>query len=113
MRARDDRGAVTAELAVALPAVVLVVAVLLVTVGAAGAQLRAAEAARTAARLAAFGESDDPVTAAAARLLPGARVEIRRDPPWVEVRVPAQAAGGWFTAGPLAVGSAATAWQEP
>ncbi|MCV2394903.1 pilus assembly protein TadE [Actinotalea sp. M2MS4P-6] len=108
-----ERGSVTAELAVALPAVVLVVAALLVTVSAGGTQLRADEAARTAARLAAFGASDAEVRAAAVQLLPGATVDIAHEAPWVEVRVAAGAAGGWLTSGPLEVRAAATAWQEP
>jgi len=111
--ARADAGAVTAELAVALPAVVLVVAVVLVTLAAGGLQLRTAEAARTGARLAALGVSDAEVLAGVRRVLPGARVEVRREPPWVEVEVSAAAAGSWITSGPLAVGSVAVAWVEP
>lgn len=112
-RGRADAGAVTAELAVALPAVVLVVAVVLVTLAAGGLQLRTAEAARTGARLAALGVSDAEVLAGVRRVLPAARAEVRREPPWVEVEVSAAAAGSWITSGPLAVGSVAVAWVEP
>jgi hypothetical protein len=110
---RHDSGAITAELALALPAVVLVVAVVLVTLAAGGLQLRAADAARTGARLAALGLDDDAVVARLERVLPGADVRVLRDPPWVEVTVAAAAAGGWLTSGPLPVRSSATAWVEP
>ncbi len=113
MRPGPDRGSVTAELAVALPAVVLVVAALLVTVAAGGAQLRAEEAARSAARLAAFGASDAEVRAAAERVLPGAQVDVRHDPPWVEVRVSDGIAVGALGDGPLTVRASAVAWVEP
>jgi Flp pilus assembly protein TadG len=70
-------GSVTAELALALPAVVLVLGALLGTGQVVGAQLRCVDAARAAARLAARGEPDGPVTAAGKRLAPGgARVEV-------------------------------------
>ena len=109
-----DRGAVTVELALALPAVILVVAVLLVTAAAASAQLRCADGARAGARIAALGESDDEVVAVARRLAgAGASVEVRREPPWVEVQVTAQVPGAWFTAGALGLTSTATAWVEP
>lgn len=97
----------------ALPAVVLVVAVVLVTLAAGGLQLRVAEAARTGARLAALGVGDAEVLAGVQRVLPGARAEVRRDPPWVEVEVSAAAAGSWITSGPLAVSAASVAWVEP
>src|SRR5690606_26784521 len=79
-----DRGAGTAALALALPAVVLVLAVLLVTVSATTARLRCADAARTGARVAALGQGDGAVTAAAQRVAgPGAHVDVVREPPWV------------------------------
>ncbi|HMO12377.1 MAG TPA: TadE family type IV pilus minor pilin, partial [Actinotalea sp.] len=97
----------TAELAVALPGVVLVVAVLLATLAAAGLQLRAAEAARTGARVAALGLGDGAVSTAAREVAPGSSVEVSRDPPWVQVRVTISAAGS--IAGPLEVAASATA----
>lgn len=103
----------TAELAITLPAVVLVLAVVLATLVAGGLQLRAAEASRVGARVAALGASDAEVRAAVGRVLPGAAVELRHDPPWVEVRVRASGAGSWATGGPLAVAASATAWVEP
>lgn len=108
-----DRGSVTAELAVVLPGVVLMVAALLVVLAAAGVQLRADEAARAGARLAAFGAGEAEVKEAVARVLPGATVQVVGDPPWVEVRVSASVAGGWLTAGPLTAHASAVAWVEP
>jgi hypothetical protein len=110
--AARDRGAVTAELAITLPAVVLVLAVVLATLVAGGLQLRAAEASRVGARAAAWGSSDTDVRAAARRVLPGAAVDVRRAPPWVEVTVRTSGAGSWVS-GPLTVAASATAWVEP
>lgn len=61
---------VTAELAVGLPAVVLVLGVALGVIGAVTAQLRCADAAEVAARLAARGESHTVSVAAAAAVAP-------------------------------------------
>lgn len=109
-----DRGSVTAELALALPAVVLVVAVLLVTAAAASAQLRCADGARAGARMAALGEPDDVVADVAHRVAgAGVEVAVRRAEPWVEVTVSTEVAGSWFTGGALDVSATATAWSEP
>jgi len=109
-----DRGAVTAELAVVLPAVVLVLAALLVTGSAAATQLRCADAARAGARVAALGESDAHVLDVARRVGGAAVVvAVDRAEPWVEVTVSSPTAGAWFTAGRLAVSASATAWVEP
>lgn len=54
---RRQRGSVTAELAIALPAVLVILAVLLLAVSAGILQLRLEEAARAAARSVARGES--------------------------------------------------------
>jgi len=115
-RADGDRdgGAVTAELAIGMIAVVLVLAVLLVTVAAASARMRCLDAARAGARLAALGETDPEVAALAHRLAgPGAGVLVVRQPPWVEVRVSASVPGGWFTGGAVGLSASATAWAEP
>ncbi|WP_250448652.1 TadE family type IV pilus minor pilin [Actinotalea sp. C106] len=109
-----DRGAVTAELALALPAVILVLAVLLVTGAATSAQLRCADGARAGARAAALGMDDSEVAEIARQVTGGAaEVEITRADPWVEVRVSSAVAGGWFTGGPLGLSATATAWVEP
>lgn len=75
-----ERGSVTAETAVALPGLVLVLAMALWAVSAAGAQIRCADAARLGARAAARGEPVAWVRAAAGRAAPsGARVTVGRD----------------------------------
>lgn len=111
-RVGGDAGTVTAELALGLVAVVLVLAVLLLTASASSLQVRCVDAARAGARVAALGQSDGEAAAAARQLAPGAVVRVRRDPPWVEVSVTRALAGSWFTSA-LAVSGSATAWLEP
>lgn len=87
-----DHGMVTAELAVALPALVLVISLLLAVVGVASDVSRAAEAARSAARGASIGTDISLVTEQAQQLAPpGATVRIWTDGPWVRVEVAAPA----------------------
>jgi len=112
--AARDRGAVTAELAIGLPAVVLVLAVLLITGAAAATQLRCADAARAGARVTALGQGDGQVVEVARRVAGGAvTVTVQRAAPWVEVVVSSPSAGGWFTGGRLTITASATAWSEP
>jgi len=90
MRARDDRGSATAEVAVVLPAAVVVLAVMLWAIAVAGAQLLCIDAARAAARAAARGESAVATVAAAREIAPaGARVVLRRSGERVSVLVTA------------------------
>lgn len=104
----------TAELALGLPAVVLVLAVVLVTVAAGAAQLRCVDAARAGARAAAIGEAPAEVRAAAARVAgDAAQVSVRPDGDWVTVVVSTSVPGSWLTGGRLAVRGSATAWVEP
>ena len=92
----------------ALPAVVVVLLLVLGIGAASGAQLRAIDAARAGARVAALGDDDAAVRAVAERLAgSGARISVVRDPPWVTVNIDADAVAG------LRVGAAATAWVEP
>lgn len=113
-RCRGDHGAVTAETAVALPAVVLVLAVVLTTGSAGVARLRCLDAARAAARVAAIGEADAGVAAVAERVAGGgATASVHRDGTWVEVTVTRSVPGSWFTGGRLTVSGSATAWAEP
>ena len=103
-----EEGSVTAELAVAPPAVVVVLLLVLGVGAAATAQLRVVDAARTAARLAALGESEEVVAGAARRLAgAGAEVGVVREAPWVTVVVRAGTVAG------LRVSGSATAWAEP
>ncbi|CAM5783858.1 TadE family type IV pilus minor pilin [Cellulomonas persica] len=112
-RGQADRGSVTAELAVGLPAVVLLLLVVL-GAGAAGVvQQRCAEAARTGARLAALGEDDGAVVDASRRVAgDAASVTVTHDEGWVTVVV----AGSLPVAGigqAVTVSGRATAWVEP
>ncbi|GGC81007.1 hypothetical protein GCM10011512_04710 [Tersicoccus solisilvae] len=87
-RARGDRGAVTAELAVALPAVVLVLGLLVTGAAAGTAQVRAEGAARAAVRALARGESEGVARGLAGQQAgPDARVSVGADGPLVRVRV--------------------------
>jgi hypothetical protein len=111
---RGERGAVTAELAVALPAVVLVLAALLLTASAATGTMRCAEGARAGARVAALGQSDVEIAAVVRRVAgDGSVTRVTREPPWVQVRVTRRLPGAWFTGGALSLASQATAWAEP
>jgi hypothetical protein len=78
--AAPEAGMVTAELAVALPVLVLVAVVATAGLQLAVAQLRCLDAASVAARLAGRGEAATDVTAGArAAAPPGATVRMRRD----------------------------------
>jgi hypothetical protein len=74
MTPRDERGSVVAEFAVAMPAVMLVLALLLGGIQLAALELRAQDAAADAARSWARGESGSVVRGHLARQLPGASV---------------------------------------
>ena len=67
MTSPSERGSATAETAVALPALLLVVAVCVWALGVVGSTLRCAEAARAGARAAARGDTGDAVSEAATR----------------------------------------------
>ncbi|GAB7191614.1 hypothetical protein NUM3379_23220 [Kineococcus sp. NUM-3379] len=89
-RPAGDAGGATAELAVALPAVVLVLAVVLGAGRVAVAQLQCTDAARAGARVAARGEAAGVVRAAAGALAPaGARITVSGGGAGVLVRVEA------------------------
>ncbi|NMR19782.1 TadE family type IV pilus minor pilin [Cellulomonas fimi] len=112
MRERE-RGSVTAELALALPAVALLLAAVLVLGSAAVTHLRCADAARAAARAAALREDPAQVVATAKRLAGAdAAVQIVRDDAWVTVTV-TRAVSGLEWAVPLRASATATAWVEP
>jgi hypothetical protein len=110
---RGDQGSVTAELAVGLPAVVLVLAMVLVVASTAIAQTRCSDGARAGARAAALGEDDAAVAAVARRVAgDGAQVDVERDDGWVSVRVDA-AVGLGGRRGPMRVEADAVARAEP
>jgi hypothetical protein len=76
---RDDGGSVTAELAVALPAVVLLIVLCVASLAAAARQVRLEQAAAQAARLVARGEDDARTAGAVAALVAGATLEVTAD----------------------------------
>lgn len=87
-RRRRCAGSVTAELAVLLPTLVLVVAALAWLVGLGVAQVQCVDAARDAARALARAEPQHVAIGLARQAAPdGARVHLRRSGALVEVRV--------------------------
>ena len=116
MSARDraERGSVTAELAVGMPVIVLLLVAVLTLAAASTAQMRAADAARAGARQVAVGEDTAVVRATAARVAgEAADVTVTRDGEWVRVVVTRPVVGGWFATGPLRATGEAVAWAEP
>jgi hypothetical protein len=86
---RGDRGSVTAEFAIALPALMVVLACCLAGLQVAGTQLRLQDAAAAAARSLARGEP----ASIAARLMPGAAVSRHSEGDLVCATLSAQASG--------------------
>nr|WP_110945468.1 TadE family type IV pilus minor pilin [Streptomyces avicenniae] len=93
-RRGGDGGYVTAESAIVVPALVLLLGAMLWGLGAVLVQLRCGDAARAGARAAARGEPVADVTAVAEAAAPGgARVEVHRDGELYRVRVLAATVG--------------------
>jgi Flp pilus assembly protein TadG len=89
---RGQRGSITAETAVAFPALVVVLATALWGVSAAAAQVACVDAARAGARAAARGEPQTKVRAAVLRAAPSrANVSLSRDSMTTRVVVRAEA----------------------
>jgi secretion/DNA translocation related TadE-like protein len=86
-RRRGERGTVTAELALALPSVVLLLGVVLAVGELVAAQVRCLDAARAGVRLAARGEPAVRVGAAVSAPAPGAAAAVERSAGVVRVRV--------------------------
>nr|WP_262386943.1 TadE family type IV pilus minor pilin [Streptomyces sp. TRM49041] len=93
-RSRADRGSVTAEAALAMPALVLFTLALLWGLVAAAAQIQCVDAARAGARAAARSEPEASALDTARAAAPdGARVTLRRSGELWRVRVEAPAPG--------------------
>lgn len=100
---------VTAETAVALPALVLVLALCVAGLALGVDQVRCADAVRMGARMAARAQSEDQVRAAvAARVPAGSVVTVGQHGDLVQVAVTGHARSGWVAAG-LRVGCSASA----
>ncbi|TRW43174.1 TadE family type IV pilus minor pilin [Georgenia yuyongxinii] len=85
---RRERGGVTAELAIVLPGIVLLLLALLTAASAALTQVRVADAARAGARAVALGEPPAVIIDMTARLAgEGASVRVASDGPFVVVEV--------------------------
>ncbi|MFF9983036.1 TadE family type IV pilus minor pilin [Streptomyces erythrochromogenes] len=110
-RGKRDRGYVTAEAALVIPALVLFAASLVWALMAAAGQIRCVDAARAGARAASRSEPAEVAVAAAREAAPpGARVEVERVGDLWRVRVAAPAPG---PAGiPLRLGAQAVALAE-
>jgi hypothetical protein len=90
-RSQQDEGMVTAEAAVVIPTLFVVLALVLTAVVTVGAQMKVVDASREAARLAARGESTAVAADAGRRLAPqGATVTIRTRSESVQVEVRAK-----------------------
>ncbi|WP_305039968.1 TadE family type IV pilus minor pilin [Frankia sp. Cj3] len=87
-RTADDSGQATAELAFAIPSLILVLLISIWLVSAVAIQARCAEAARVGARAAARGETDETVRLWSGRAAPhGSEISITRGFNFVVVRV--------------------------
>ena len=98
-----DEGYATAEAAVALPALLVVTALAIGAVVTVDGQLRCVDAARAGARVAARGDADPAVRAAAAQVAPrGAAVAVEHAGRTVRVTVRVTVrAGRWLPGVPL------------
>ena len=113
-RRRTDPGVVTAEFAMALPAVVIVLAAVLATATVALDQMRCTDAARAAARAAARNEPAATVAAVArAEGPPGAEVQVSRVGDRVVVTVSAGVKVRLLGTQTIRVSSRAVAVREP
>ncbi len=79
-RSPTEEGVITAEFAVALPAVTVVLALCLGAASTGVAQLKVEESARTAARAAARGDSEAQIRSAVSRIDPAQSVQISVSP---------------------------------
>ena len=111
---RDERGAVTAETALALPLMVAVTLAMVWMLSFGVAQMKATDAAREAARALARGESVDQATHLAHQVVPGAEVTISERDGTIEVLVNGKvpSPGGVFDALTGTTHGEATALRE-
>ncbi|WP_069813299.1 TadE family type IV pilus minor pilin [Streptomyces sp. TP-A0874] len=106
----SDRGYVTAEAAVVLPAMALFTVALIWGLMAAAAQIQCVDAARAGARAAARAEPEEATLAAARTTAPeGAEISVKREDGLVRVRVEAPAGPGAL---PVRLGAEAVALDE-
>ncbi|MHA7261763.1 TadE family type IV pilus minor pilin [Arthrobacter sp. TMN-37] len=108
-----ERGAVTAELAVALPALVLLLGAFLGAASIGVVQLRLEEAARAGAREVVRGEAAGSVAATVRSLAgPGADVELAGDGRWTSVTVSSKVHGPFLDLMEVRLSATASGWSE-
>lgn len=105
-------GAVTAELAVGMPAVALLLAAVLTGVAAGATQLRVEEGARAAAREIMRGDSNAAESAARRIAGPDARITVSADGDWLRVQVDSAVAAPLLDRLPLVLSASASALPE-
>jgi hypothetical protein len=111
---RADHGAATAEVAVALPAVVALLGLLLAGATAALTQLQLEKAAQAAVRQLGRGEPEGQAAATARRIAgEGAVLSAAAVGGWVSVQVTAQVPGPWGPVGGWTLAAEATIPAEP
>ena len=76
---RDERGAVVAEFAVALPAVIVVLLFAFAALSTSAQNVRLQDAAADAARIVARGDAPERALSAVSRAVPGAQASISED----------------------------------
>ena len=106
-----ERGSVTVEAALVLPALIVVLVLCLAGIGGISAQLRCADAAASAARLAARGDTDGAHAAATLLAPDGATVEVSLEGDRVRVRVAVRPLGAILPS--LQVQAVVVAIREP
>ncbi|NAS22521.1 hypothetical protein GT755_12595 [Herbidospora sp. NEAU-GS84] len=111
---RRERGSVTAEMAAALPALVVVLGAALWAVSVVGARLECVDAARAGARAAARGDEVSAVREGAMAVAPaGATVEVTVGAAVTEVTVRARVRPAWAVVLPeVAVSASASSATE-
>jgi hypothetical protein len=113
VRPAGSHGAVTAEFAVTLPAVLLLLAILLAGAAAGITQLRIEEAARAGARALARGEGTSTVEGIARRLAGGtATAAVSAQGEWLDVTVSARVGGPFGSVIPWTLTAKASARTE-
>jgi hypothetical protein len=109
-----EKGAVTAEFATALPAVMVIFAIVIAMAAAFGTQFRVSDAARTGARLVAMRAESGRIRTSIIQIAGGQpEVSISQAGSWATVKVKRSLHLGpiWLT--PLSVTGIATSWVEP
>jgi len=109
-----ERGAVTAELAVALPAVVLLLITILAIAAAFGTQMRVSDAARTGARLYSIGRSQPEVKSQVIQIAgANSTINIAQDGEWATISVKRPVSLGPANLGIFTLSAEAVVWIEP